>query len=68
MVVEVTEKPIDFFGRVDNRGTHARGPLQFLTNTTVNNLLSSHDSFTLTAAGAFQTQQLQFYARPIGRC
>jgi hemolysin activation/secretion protein len=62
MVVEVTEKPIDFFGRVDNRGTHARGPLQFLTNTTVNNLLGSHDSFTLTAAGAFQTQELQFYA------
>jgi hemolysin activation/secretion protein len=62
MVVEVTEKPIDFFGRADNRGTHARGPNEFLTNTTVNNLLRSHDSFTLTAAGATQTQELQFYS------
>jgi hemolysin activation/secretion protein len=62
MVVEVTEKPIDFFGRADNRGTHARGPNEFLTNTTVNNLLRSHDSFTLTAAGATQSQELQFYS------
>src|SRR5262245_21310246 len=28
-VVEVTETPEDFFGRVDNRGTTARGPRQF---------------------------------------
>src|SRR5262245_1161460 len=26
LVVEVTHKPVDFFGRVDNRGTPARGP------------------------------------------
>jgi hypothetical protein len=25
-VVEVTLKPVDFFARVDNRGTPARGP------------------------------------------
>ena len=31
LVVEVTEKPVDLFGRVDNRGTKARGPMQFLT-------------------------------------
>ena len=26
LVVEVTEKPVDLYGRVDNRGTKARGP------------------------------------------
>ena len=25
LVVEVTQKPVDMFNRVDNRGTHARG-------------------------------------------
>jgi hemolysin activation/secretion protein len=62
LVVEVKHKPVDFFARVDNRGTPARGPLEFLTSTTVNNLLHSHDAFTLTAAGAFKTQELQYYA------
>ena len=62
LVVEMTLKPIDSFSRVDNRGTAARGPLEFLTSTTVNNLLHSHDAFTLTAAGAFKTRELQYYA------
>jgi hemolysin activation/secretion protein len=63
LVVEVTQqKPVDFFGRVDNRGTHARGPLEFLSSTTANNWLRMHEAFTLTAAGAFQTQELQFYS------
>jgi hemolysin activation/secretion protein len=62
LVVEVTTKPVDFFARVDNRGTPARGPLEFLTSTTVNNLLHSHDALTLTAAGAFKTRELQYYA------
>ena len=29
LVVEVVEKPVDMFARVDNRGTKARGPLQY---------------------------------------
>ena len=29
LVVEVVEKPLDAFSRVDNRGTKARGPLQY---------------------------------------
>jgi hemolysin activation/secretion protein len=62
LVVEMTLKPIDSFSRVDNRGTAARGPLEFLTSTTVNNLLHSHDALTLTAAGAFKTRELQYYA------
>jgi len=62
LVVEVTHKPVDFFARVDNRGTPARGPLEFLTSTTVNNLLHSQDAFTLTAAGEIKKRELQYYA------
>jgi hemolysin activation/secretion protein len=62
LVVEVTTKPIDFFSRVDNRGTPARGPLEYLSSTTFNNLFGGHEALTLTAAGAFKTRELQFYA------
>jgi hemolysin activation/secretion protein len=61
LVVEVTTKPIDFFNRVDNRGTPARGPLQFLNGTTFNNFFGGHEALTLTSAGAFKTRELQFY-------
>jgi hemolysin activation/secretion protein len=62
LVVEVTLKPVDFFARVDNRGTPARGPLEYLTSTTFNNLFGGHEALTLTAAGAFKTRELQYYA------
>src|SRR5262249_35241851 len=54
LVVEVTQKPVDFFARVDNRGTPAQGPLEYLTSTTFNNLFGGHEALTLTAAGAFK--------------
>jgi hemolysin activation/secretion protein len=62
LVVEVVEKPIDVLGRVDNRGTKARGPYQFSTSTTVNNLLRIHEAFTATYAGAFDLSELQYMA------
>src|SRR5262249_60376588 len=62
LVVEVTWKPADSFARVDNRGTPARGPLEYLTSTTFNNLFGGHEALTLTAAGAFKTRELQYYA------
>ncbi len=62
LVVEVTEKPVDLFGRVDNRGTKARGPMEFLTTATSNNLLRIHDAFSVSYAGAFKTRELQYYA------
>jgi len=62
LVVEVTQKPVDMFNRVDNRGTHARGPLEYLTSITANNWLRMHEALTLTYAGAFQTRELQFYS------
>ena len=61
LIVEVTEKPVDWFNRADNRGTKARGPLEYLTSASFNNFLRSHDSLTLTAAGAFTVQELQYY-------
>jgi len=62
LVVEVVEKPIDVLGRADNRGTKARGPYQFSTSTTVNNLLRIHEAFTATYAGAFDLSELQYMA------
>src|SRR5262249_49036813 len=62
LVVKVVEKPVDVYGRVDNRGTRARGPYQYLTSATANNLLRIHEAFTISYAGAFQTQELQYLA------
>src|SRR5215510_12455569 len=62
LVVEVVEKPLDVFARIDNRGTTARGPYQFNTSTTINNLLRIHEAFTATYAGAFDLSELQYLA------
>jgi hemolysin activation/secretion protein len=61
LVVEVTHKPIDAIARVDNRGSKARGPEQFFTSVTANNLLRMHEAFTLAYASAFQPRELQYY-------
>jgi hemolysin activation/secretion protein len=62
LVVEVTEKPLDLFGRVDNHGSKARGPHEFLASATVNNILGAHEAFTVTYAGAVQLRELQYVA------
>jgi len=62
LVVEVVEKPVDLYSRIDNRGTQARGPYQYLTTGTVSNMLRIHESFTATYAGAFQTNELQYFS------
>jgi hemolysin activation/secretion protein len=62
LVVEVKEKTVDALARIDNRGTQARGPWQYLGSATVNNILGAHESFTLTTAGTFQLKELQYYA------
>jgi hemolysin activation/secretion protein len=62
LVIEVAVKPIDAIGRIDNRGTHARGPWQYLGSATVNNVLGAHEAFTATWAGAFQLEELQFFS------
>ena len=60
LVVAVEEKAFDASARIDNRGTKARGPLEFLTSATLNNRLGLHEAFTLSCAGVFPTRHLQY--------
>ena len=63
LIVEVTEKPIDLLARIDNRGTEARGPWQYLGSATLNNTVArAHEAFTVTYAGTFQLEELQYFA------
>ena len=62
LLVEVTEKPLDLLARVDNRGTQARGPYQFLISSTFNNLLKQNEALTVTWAGASPLHELNFAA------
>jgi hemolysin activation/secretion protein len=62
LIVEVKEKMIDAIARIDNRGTIARGPWQYLGALTVNNIAASHEAFTVTYAGTFQLEELQYVA------
>jgi hemolysin activation/secretion protein len=61
LVVEVVEKPIDLLGRLDNRGTKAQGPIEYLGSVTLNNLMRIHDAFTFTYAGVPHTRELQYF-------
>lgn len=62
LVVEVTEKPVDLQGRVDNHGSRSRGPGEFLASATLNNIAHAHEAFTLTYAGVPQLRELQYVA------
>jgi hemolysin activation/secretion protein len=62
LIVEVAEKRIDGVARIDNRGTEARGPWQYLGSANVNNIFGVHEQFTATWAGAFQLEELQYLA------
>jgi hemolysin activation/secretion protein len=63
LVVEVVEKPIDAFGRLDNRGTPSRGPTEWLTGVTFNNLLHQHEALSINwASVAPQPAELQYFA------
>lgn len=62
LIVEVREKTVDAIARIDNRGTHARGPWQYLGSATVNNIFGAHEAFTFTTAGTFQLKELQYFA------
>jgi hemolysin activation/secretion protein len=62
LIVEVAEKPLDVFGTIDNRGTPARGPVQFLTSATANNILGAHETFTAVWAATTRMQELEYFA------
>jgi hemolysin activation/secretion protein len=60
LIVEVKEKTLDGMARIDNRGSRARGPWEYLGSATVNNILGAHESFNVTYAGTFQLRELQY--------
>jgi hemolysin activation/secretion protein len=62
LVVDVVEKPVDAAARFDNRGTAARGPYQFLTTASVNNLFGRHEQFSVAYAGVPKLRELQLIA------
>lgn len=62
LIVELTEKPVEVFARIDNRGTRSRGPFQFLISPTINNLMGQHEALTLAYAGVSPLSELQFVA------
>jgi hemolysin activation/secretion protein len=62
LIIDVTEKPIDANARIDNRGTQSRGPYQFLSSATFNNVIHQHEAFSLTWAGTAQLQELEYFA------
>ena len=62
LVVEVAEKPISATAHVDNRGTPARGPFEYLGSVTVNNLLGQHEAVTFTYAGVVPLNELNYAA------
>jgi hemolysin activation/secretion protein len=62
LVVEVSEKRFDANDRIDNRGTAARGPFEYLASGTANNLTGLHEAMTLTWAGVYPLKQLQYLA------
>ncbi len=62
LVVEVTEKPIAALAQIDNRGTPARGPFEYLGSATLNNMLGEDEALTLTYAGVVPFKELNYAA------
>ncbi len=62
LFVEVVYKPVDALARLDNRGTPARGPVQYLGSVTANNVFGQQDSLNITYAGVVPTQELNYAA------
>jgi hemolysin activation/secretion protein len=60
--VEMVYKPVEAVARLDNRGTPARGPLQYLGSLTANDFLGAHDAFTFTYASVVPTRELTYLA------
>ncbi|TIV37046.1 MAG: ShlB/FhaC/HecB family hemolysin secretion/activation protein [Mesorhizobium sp.] len=63
--VEADYKRYEVEGRLDNRGTTGRGPWQYLTSLEGHNLLGTRERLGLTYAGAFQTDELRYFAASV---
>lgn len=60
--VMATETPIEASTEIDNHGTEARGPWEYLISATFNNALHQHEALTATLAGSVQTKELTYGA------
>ena len=60
LVVEMTEKKLDARASVDNRGTEGRGPYQYTLTGTANNVLKQHEALSVTYAGSFEFEEMQY--------
>jgi len=62
LLVEVVYKPVDATAHIDNRGTPARGPWEYLASATLNNLFGQQDALSVTYADTVPTQELNYIA------
>ena len=62
LIVDATAKPVEASAQVDNRGTEARGPWEYLVSATFNDLLGIHEALTATYAAALPASELQYLA------
>jgi hemolysin activation/secretion protein len=62
LLVEVVYKPVDATAHIDNRGTAARGPFQYLASATLNNPFGQQDALTVTYADTVPTKELNYIA------
>lgn len=62
LIVDVAEKPLDAYGRVDNRGTPSRGPYEVLSSATLNNIFGMHEALTLTWAATTKLKELEYFS------
>jgi hemolysin activation/secretion protein len=62
LFVDVAYKPVDALAQINNRGTPARGPLQYVGSLTANNFLNINDAFTVTYAGVVPIRELNYIA------
>jgi hemolysin activation/secretion protein len=60
LVVEVAQKPLSLAARMDNRGTEARGPYEFLSSISLDNVFGIHESLSFSYAGTLDVEELQY--------
>lgn len=61
------EKPFDLFLSIDDRGTEGRGPEQYNSTATANNMLKQHEAVSVGYAGAFDTKEMQYVSLAYGQ-
>ena len=60
--VTATATPVEASAAIDNHGTEARGPWEYVLSATFNNVLHQHEALTATLAGSVQTKELTYGA------